>query len=207
MGVMAIATGILAVLIGYLLGSIMSAYLIGRLKGVDMREVGDGHIGAAFAARKLGLASGIVVGLMDFGKGIMAVASAQILNVSLIFVLLAGLAAVTGHNWSIFLRFKGGKGAMTSYGVLASLVLWEFLVALALAGVFYLFTRRSALATGILFAILSVLLWAESMPQVLPQLALSREAQVSPLLALFPLSLLIPMLLKRPQKAIRSQMA
>jgi len=98
------AQEIVAIIAGYLLGSIPSAYLMGRLlKGIDMREVGDGRIAGAHAIRRLGFASGITVGLMDCSKGALAVILALLLNVHLIAVLIAGVAAVAGHNWSIFL--------------------------------------------------------------------------------------------------------
>ena len=193
-----LATGILAIVIGYLFGSIPSAYLIGRIKGVDMREVGNGRIGASFAVRRLGLASGLIVGFMDLGKGVMAVVCAQLLNVHLAFVLLAGLAAVTGHNWSIVLGFKGGRGALTSYGVLASLIPWLFLIALALAGVLYSLIWRTTLVTVMMFVILTIFLWTESRLGILSRLPWTQG--ISPLLIAFPPFLLIPMLLKHPRK-------
>ena len=74
-------------------------------------------------------------------------------------MLLAGLAVVVGHNWSIFLHFKGGKGALTIYGVLASLMFWELLIALALGGIFYLVTHKTGMATGFLLGFLSLINW------------------------------------------------
>jgi len=151
---------LLVIAIAYLLGSIPSAYIVSRLmKGVDIREAGDGRLGAAATYRRVGLAGGIIVGLMDLGKGAAAVLLAQELGLPLPVVLLAGLAVVVGHNWSIFLHFKGGKGALTTYGVLISLMFWEFLIALALGGVFYLITHKTGMSTGILFGFLSLINW------------------------------------------------
>ena len=155
-----IALILLVIAIAYLLGSIPSAYLVGRLlRGLDMREVGDGRIGMANTYRRVGLLGAIIVGVMDVGKGAAAVLLAQKLGLPLLVVLLAGLTVVVGHNWSIFLRFKGGKGALTTYGVLVSLMSWEFFIALALAAVLYFITHKSGMSTGILFGSLSLLNW------------------------------------------------
>ena len=106
---MTVATEVMAVLIGYILGSIPSAYLIGRLKGKDLREVGDSRIGAAATARSVGIGYAVIVGFMDFAKGAMTVVAARTLHVSLPVVFLAAMMAIIGHNWSLFLGFKGGR--------------------------------------------------------------------------------------------------
>jgi glycerol-3-phosphate acyltransferase PlsY len=155
-----ITSVLLAIAIAYLLGSIPSAYIVGRLlKGLDMREVGDGRMGAAATYRRVGFAGGAMVGLMDITKGAAAVLLAQKLGFPLLIVLITGLTVVAGHNWSIFLHFRGGKGALTTYGVLVSLMFWQFLIALALAGVFYFITHKTGLSTGILLGFLSLTNW------------------------------------------------
>lgn len=155
-----VALVLLAIATAYLLGSIPSAYIVGRLlKGLDIREVGDGRLGAAVIFRCVGLAGGVIVGFMDITKGVVAVLIAQALGLPLLVVLLAGLAVVIGHNWSVFLRFKGGKGALTTYGVLVSLMFWQFFVALALAGVAYFITHKTGMSTGILLGFLSFISW------------------------------------------------
>jgi glycerol-3-phosphate acyltransferase PlsY len=149
---------LLVIAIAYLLGSIPSAYIVVRLlKGLDIREVGDGRLGAAAAFRRVGFTGGTIVGLMDLTKGAAVVLLAQKLELPLLIVLLAGLAVVMGHNWSIFLHFKGGKGALTTYGVLASLMFWQFFIALALAGVAYFITHKTGMSTGILLGFLSLI--------------------------------------------------
>jgi glycerol-3-phosphate acyltransferase PlsY len=158
-----IALIVLVVFVAYLLGSIPSAFIVTRLmKGVDIREAGDGRLGAASTYRRVGLAGAITAGLMDLGKGAAAVLFAQWLGLPLWVLILAGLAAVVGHNWSIFLRFQGGKGALTIYGVLASLMFWQLLVALALGGIFYLITHRTGMATGFLLGSLALIIWFTS---------------------------------------------
>ena len=182
----------LIILIAYLLGSIPSAYIVGRLvKGVDMREVGDGRMGTNATVRRLGFACGIMVGFIDLGKGAMAVILAQVLNVPLIVVLLAGLVVVAGHNWSIFIGFKGGRGLAPTFGALASLVFWQFFIglgmpailyfALTLVALIYLLHRKAGVVAGIMLTTLPIAFWI---------------AGNSPLLTAFPLILTIPMLVK-----------
>ena len=151
---------LLIVPIAYLIGSIPSAYIVGYwLKGIDMRDVGDGRIGTSYSFRRIGFAGGMTVAFMDFGKGVTAVLLAQVLTDELVMVLLASLAVVVGHNWSVFLHFKGGKGAATTYGVLASLIFWQLLIGLITAGIVYFFTHKAGLATGFMFGTLPLVLW------------------------------------------------
>jgi glycerol-3-phosphate acyltransferase PlsY len=116
----------------YLLGAFPTAYLAGRLlKGVDIRKFGSGNVGATNALRVLGKGPGIIVLLVDVLKGVLAVTvlgdfiTAH--NASgfpgALPQLFCGIAAVTGHNWPVFLGFKGGKGVATTLGVLVGLAL------------------------------------------------------------------------------------
>lgn len=148
----------LAIGLAYLLGSIPSAYLIGRLiKGVDLREVGDGRMGAAATYRRVGLGGSAIVFVMDVGKGMAAVMIAKAMGLPLGVAAVAGLAAVVGHNWSVFLHFKGGKGALATYGVLAALMFQQFFAALAVAGVAFVITGKTGFSTGVLFCYLAFL--------------------------------------------------
>ena len=149
----------LAIGVAYLLGSIPSAYLIGRwFKGLDLREAGDGRMGAALTYRRVGLIGSIVVSSMDVGKGVAAVLLAKVLGLPLAVMVIAGFAAVAGHNWSLFLRFKGGKGALTTYGVLLALMFWQLLAAMAVAGIVLLATNnKTGIATGVVFCFLALL--------------------------------------------------
>jgi glycerol-3-phosphate acyltransferase PlsY len=181
---------ILTIGAGYVLGSIPSAYLIGRwFKGLDITEVGDGRIGMANTYRRVGFWGALVVGVMDVSKGVAAIALAQMLALPVPVVMTAGLAAVTGHNWSLFLRFKGGKGALTMYGVLAALIFWELIVALALGGVFYYFVHKSGLATGIVLVFLAVLHWFIS-------LGAASSVATRILISMTPVVLSLPMIMK-----------
>ncbi|MDD4910012.1 MAG: glycerol-3-phosphate 1-O-acyltransferase PlsY [Candidatus Omnitrophica bacterium] len=116
----------LAVIISYLIGSIPTAYIFGRLvKGVDIREYGSGNVGATNAFRVLGKLPGAIVLLLDIFKGLFVVVflagylmpSADILSANT-FRIVTGICAISGHNWTIFLNFKGGKGVAASLGVL-----------------------------------------------------------------------------------------
>lgn len=117
---------ILSLIASYLLGSIPTAYIFGKfLKGIDIRKHGSGNVGATNVFRVLGKGPGIVVLLIDIAKGLIAVtlcADLFKLNQTIHFVLL-GLAVVAGHNWTCFLKFKGGKGMATSLGVLIGLMI------------------------------------------------------------------------------------
>ncbi|MFO7772426.1 MAG: glycerol-3-phosphate acyltransferase [Dehalococcoidia bacterium] len=120
---------VIAIVIGYILGSIPSAYLAGRLrKGIDIREVGSKNMGAMNVYYEVGLAEAVLVSLVDLGKGIGAILLVRWLSgfplVSPFDLLtaLTGLAALVGHIFPVFLKFRGGKGAATAIGVLLFLM-------------------------------------------------------------------------------------
>lgn len=115
-------TVLLILVLSYLLGSIPWGYLIGVFwKGVDIRRYGSGNIGTTNAFRILGPGPGTAVLLGDVLKGSVAVWIAQYAGGEYL-ALAAGLAAMAGHNWSIFLGFKGGRGVATGAGVILALV-------------------------------------------------------------------------------------
>ncbi|MBM3245901.1 MAG: glycerol-3-phosphate 1-O-acyltransferase PlsY [Candidatus Omnitrophica bacterium] len=122
---------ILAIVVSYLVGSIPTAFIFGRiLKGIDIRKFGSGNVGATNALRVLGKTAGIAVLALDILKGFAMVvflgdfiaAKNPAIPEEIIRVILA-LTVVAGHNWTIFLGFKGGKGVATTFGVLAGLAL------------------------------------------------------------------------------------
>ena len=108
-----------SVLVGsYLLGSLPFGFLAARLRGVDILKVGSGATGATNVLRTLGPAYAVPVLLLDVGKGALsAYVGLRYLGMGTWGALLAGAAAVSGHNWSVFLKFKGGKGVAASAGV------------------------------------------------------------------------------------------
>jgi glycerol-3-phosphate acyltransferase PlsY len=112
----------LIITLGYLIGSVPTAYLAGRLRGGgDIRRLGDTNAGAANAFRELGAVAGVAVFLGDFAKGAAVILIARAAQGPQAVVMLAGLAAVAGHNWPIFIGFRGGRGVSTTIGVLAAL--------------------------------------------------------------------------------------
>jgi glycerol-3-phosphate acyltransferase PlsY len=125
---------IAAIAIGYLLGSIPFAYIITRLKkGEDIRDKGSGNAGALAVWRQVGPAYGIIALIADVGKGVLAAYAARWLGNDIIWVCAAGFAAIVGHDWPVFLGFRGGKGAATIMGVLLALLPLPFLIGLGIA--------------------------------------------------------------------------
>ncbi len=152
-------TGILSLVIAYLLGSIPFAFIVAELKKVDNRRVGTGNVGTMNVARELGLLPGIAVLVLDMAKGCLAIFIARWLGVSMLWVFLAGFAAVLGHSWSPFLKFKGGKGLAPALGVLLALTPLEFGIVFIPTLVIFYFTRNSGLAAGIGLIILPLVIW------------------------------------------------
>ena len=151
---------VLAIAIGYLLGSIPFAYIAGHLKkGVDIRQVGGRNMGALNVMREIGTSVGLAVLIADIAKGSVAVLIAHWLDLSLIWVFVAGFAAVVGHDWPIFLRFKGGKGAATTLGVLLALVPAEFAISLAIMAIIIVITSNVRLAIIVGLAFLPLIIW------------------------------------------------
>lgn len=156
----------LALIIAYLLGSIPSAYIASRwLTGRDIRQMGGGNIGSINTFREVGLWAGIIVGVVDFGKGAAAVAIAYgLLEVSPPFVLLAGLMSVVGHNWMVWLKFGGGKGLAAAAGALAVIMplygyVTEFLIFLGIIIVPLIITGNIALSASFGLLALPVITW------------------------------------------------
>lgn len=106
---------------GYLLGAVPFGYLLGRIKGVDLRFYGSGNIGTTNAFRVLGRKLGFLVFFCDLAKGLIPALLGKILG-GPGWGVVAGLAAVIGHNWSVFLTFRGGRGVAATAGVLLALM-------------------------------------------------------------------------------------
>jgi glycerol-3-phosphate acyltransferase PlsY len=158
----------LIVVLGYLLGSIPTAHIMGRIfKKVDIRQVGDGNMGAANAFRQLGAKIGVAVGIIDAGKGALAILIAQAANLSQVAVLLAGAAAVIGHNWPIFLRFRGGRGESTTIGVLLTTITQPMLILAAPTILALIIFRNVIIASAVLFVPLPLVCWWLGVPGML----------------------------------------
>ena len=157
----------LMIIICYLIGSMPFGYIVAKVvKKIDIRDYGSGNIGATNAFRVLGpwLASLVLIG--DLLKGFLAIVLFYQLNIDSLFVIiLGGLAVIVGHDWSIFLEFKGGKGIATTYGVflalnpkiaLLSALIWLIVIAL---------TRYASLASILSLSVLVVLMLWFKQPQ------------------------------------------
>jgi glycerol-3-phosphate acyltransferase PlsY len=107
----------LPIILGYLAGSVPFAYLLARLRGVDVRVAGSGNVGAANVLRTTGTWRGVIVMALDMAKGIGAVAMASVMAGSAPTIALSGAAAVVGHIYPVWLGFRGGKGVAVAAGV------------------------------------------------------------------------------------------
>jgi acyl phosphate:glycerol-3-phosphate acyltransferase len=153
-----IAGYILTVLIAYFLGSIPTGFLVAKARGVDIRTVGSGNIGATNVFRILGKPAGVFVLLADAAKGWVAVfVVAKLISGWFFpdagstsrewFSICAGVAAILGHNYTCWLYFKGGKGIATSAGVLTALVPGPLLIILSVWIIIFALTRYVSLAS------------------------------------------------------------
>ena len=138
-------------LVGYLLGSLPSAYMMGRLfKKIDIRQVGSKNMGAMNSFYNLGALPGALVLLMDIGKGALAVLLGYLIYPELYMVCyLCAFMAIVGHNYPIWLRFKGGKGGATVVGICCALFPWGIGVAIIVFGLFTLITKWPTISYGI----------------------------------------------------------
>lgn len=160
----------LAVLIGYFLGSIPTGFLVARQRGVDIRAKGSGNIGATNVFRILGWKAGTFVLLMDALKGWLGCRSALLLlgayPADPIWLLIAGgFASVLGHNYTPWLRFKGGKGIATSAGVLIAMTPWGFLGALLSFLIFTGISRYVSLGSIMAGVALPLVVWLKGEPR------------------------------------------
>jgi acyl phosphate:glycerol-3-phosphate acyltransferase len=179
----------LALLMAYLLGSIPTSIIVGKLFfKLDIREHGSGNAGATNAFRVLGPVPGSACIIVDVGKGAAAVLIAAVLPTApiapLVVKLLAGTAAVAGHMWTIFARFRGGKGVGTAAGMLLAI----YPVSLLLAVAVFLIV---AMATG--YVSLGSISGAVSFPIIAVALSATGVREIAPtlLIVTIPISLLI----------------
>jgi glycerol-3-phosphate acyltransferase PlsY len=133
------AKNFLLLIVSFLLGSIPFGIIVAKIKGVDLKKVGSGNIGATNVLRSLGKWPAVLTLLGDILKGTVAVAIGKFFGVGPLYEGLIGLSAILGHNFSIFLGFRGGKGVATSFGVLfiytpqvaiITVIMWIITVAL-----------------------------------------------------------------------------
>lgn len=166
-------TYLLVALIAYLVGSIPTGFLMARAKGIDIRSVGSGNIGATNVFRILGKGPGIAVLLFDALKGFLPARFLPALFLHGVpmndpkyqqLALIAGFFAIIGHNYTCWLRFKGGKGIATSAGVLIAWVPMALLITLASWIIVFAVSRYVSLASVLAAVVLPFAVWGTGEP-------------------------------------------
>jgi glycerol-3-phosphate acyltransferase PlsY len=159
---------VVVLLTSYFLGSVPAGYMAGKARGIDVRIVGSGNIGATNAFRVLGKTAGTIVLLVDITKGFVSARWIPLLAIHLFpeaapqregLALVAGVAAILGHTFTCWLKFKGGKGVATSAGVVLAWAPWACLTALVLWVLVVLATRFVSLASIAAAIVLPIAVW------------------------------------------------
>lgn len=161
------SASIIAVISGYLLGSVPFAYLLARRhRGIDLRRAGSGNVGAANLLRTTTVKIGIGAMALDMAKGVLSVMLARQLEPGSSAPAAAGIAAVLGHIYPVWLKFRGGKGVATSCGVFAVLAPWATVMASLLFLVTVWWTKYVSLGSVIASALLGPLAYLTGSPFV-----------------------------------------
>ncbi len=149
----------------YLLGSVPAAYLVAKWsRGIDIRQYGTGNVGASNVLSVTSKWLAIPVTIFDIGKGALAIWIAQLLGLGAAQQVTVGAITVIGHNWPVFLRFQGGRGILTTLGVITMLSPWLGLIITVIA---YSLAPFRQLALGVLLALASVPIFNWFLPQPL----------------------------------------
>ena len=155
------------VLLGsYLLGSIRFGYVAGKIRGIDIRKIGSGNIGATNVVRVLGKRYGYSVFVLDFLKGFGAVKISMSIATDArpewaspeIFGIFAAIASVIGHSFPVWLKFRGGKGVATSAGALFGLIPLAALIGIVIWVLVFWFTRYVSVASVVAAATLPLVI-------------------------------------------------
>jgi len=195
---------VLSIIAAYLIGSLPTAYLVGRLRrGIDIREVGSRNMGAMNVFYTVGAAYGVLVLLVDIGKGVLAVFLARWLgSVFDVQIIVAGVAvvelaaggmAVIGHGFPVFLKFRGGKGGATCIGVLGYLMPWTLPFGIGIFLLTLLITRYPTLSYSLALGCAPFVAWLRYHSGAL--------VLFSALLLLMPVIRYIPRLIEMRDKA------
>ena len=156
---------VLSVLVAYLAGSIPFGFLIGKMRGVDVRTVGSKNIGATNVYRTVGHKWGFLAFFCDFLKGLLPTLGAKAIaggssDAALAYLpLVVGVMTVAGHMWTCFMKFKGGKGIATGFGMLVALLPWLVLTAFGIFVVTVWISHYISLGSILAAAFLLVAVW------------------------------------------------
>ncbi len=166
-------TWVILIIAGYILGSIPLSYLVARAaRGIDLRKQGTGQVGGGNLWRMTSHKLGLAVGIYDFLKGMLMVGIASALGLDAGQQVIVGLAVIVGHNWPVFLRFHGGRGIATLFGVAILLPIlnpgevspWPTVIASLIVIVVTLVFRTSPLSVLISTASLPLTTWLFGSP-------------------------------------------
>ncbi len=147
------AMQLLSVILSYLIGSIPFGLIFSKLlSDVDVRTIGSGNIGATNVLRAAGKKAAVLTLLADALKGLVPVLVVKFFIQDDVTTVLSGAAAVLGHNFPVYLKFKGGKGVATSYGVVLAVAPWTGLLCLLIWVLVAYFSRYSSLSALVSFA-------------------------------------------------------
>lgn len=153
-----------ALLIGYLLGGIQSAILVGKFKGVDIRAHGSGNAGTTNTIRVLGKKLGVLVLVIDILKAVIAIGLSKLIfgsshpNAMVLIALYSGIGAILGHSYPLFFELKGGKGIATTAGTLIGIDFRLFVVAAVVFLICFAITRIVSISSLLMTASLPVLI-------------------------------------------------
>ena len=155
----------------YFLGSVPLSYLLAKwARGIDLRRYGSGNVGMSNLAKFTSKKFIIPVVIFDLGKGMIMVWVASLVGLELYQQVIVGLAAIIGHNWPVFLRFSGGRGILTTLGVIIILPLvnqmlpWEAIIALSITGIGLFVFHNAPLGVIIAMVSLSLVAWVLGRP-------------------------------------------
>ena len=144
----------------YILGSVPTAYILVRsVKGEDIRDVGSRNVGALNVYRQVGAGAGLAVLLVDTAKGVVAVAGPRLMGLDDWVLFITTPLVVAGHNWPVFLNFRGGKGAAAIFGISLVIVPWLTVITAGPSILVMLLLRNVVLGAALGFILLNILLW------------------------------------------------
>ena len=165
---------VLLVIGAYILGSLPVTYLVAEWsRGIDIRQYGSGGVGATNLLRATSKWIGTPIVLFDLGKGMLVVWVAQLMGLGIAGQVTVGLAAIIGHNWSVFLRFSGGRGILTTLGVALILPIinnsipWGAIVGLTITAIGLFVLHNMPLGVGVGVTSLPLVSWAVGEPLVM----------------------------------------
>ena len=150
----------LLVLLGYFIGSFPTAYIFGRkLKGIDIRQAGDKNMGARNAYFEIGHKAGILIAIIDAVKGLLAVLLAKWFHAPESVVLWMGVSCILGHNFPVFLKFRGGRGEAVTMGIIIALVPVQMLIVGPIAILVLVLFKNMILTSAVYYVGMVVTCW------------------------------------------------